>query len=209
MLRRKFSNDIKIILTIFLLFTLTFWLFKNLITNNSLPTTSTTTIPTTTSTTTTTKIPEAKKYLTREVFIDMKSGESMLWFSEKTVEDVRAAMKIWEEKTNHIINFEEVRAEQVADVTIKFSESFNASSPGKKIIGEAYVYFGEVRGIIYIQPSAISCRNQVRAMHELGHIIGLNHSTDYKSVMYPIESCAQNITEEDAKIAINLIKQFL
>lgn len=158
---------------------------------------------------TTTTVSPVNKSLTREVFLDIKSGEGLPWFSNKTLDDVRSGMKIWEERTNHSIKFEEVRGESVADIAIKFSNYFNISSPGKKTIGEAFVYLGEIRGTIYLSPSGASCRNQVRAIHEIGHIIGLNHSTAHSSVMYPIESCVQNITDDDARIAVELISQFV
>lgn len=176
--------------------------------NNFVQTTSTTSITVATQTPTTT-IYTKNKSLTREVFLDTKSGEGLLWFSNETISDVRASMKIWEEKTNHMVKFEEVRGESVADIVIKFSGSFNISSAGVKTTGEAYIYLGQIRGKIYILPSSMSCRNQVRAIHEIGHIIGLNHSSVYTSVMHPTESCVQNITNEDAAEAIRLISQFI
>jgi predicted Zn-dependent protease len=202
--KKKVSASIKVffIVAIISLIVISFLLLPS----QNIFTSTTTTLP---QTTTTTALLAVNKSLTREVFLDVKSGEGLAFFSNATVEDIRAALAIWEEKINHVINFEEVRGESVADIVIKLSESFNASSEGKKTVGEVFVYLGEVRGIIYILPSAMSCRNQIRAMHEIGHIIGLNHTTAYGSIMYPVESCVQNITSEDATAAIELISQFL
>jgi hypothetical protein len=206
---RKKSNKQKffIFLIIILLFA-TLWIYIAPANFHNPTTTSSTTSTTSTTISVTTTFPAAKS-LTREVFLDEKSGEGLIWFSNSTVSDVRTGMKIWEEKTNRLIKFEEIRGESAADLVIKFSGYMNESTPGFKTVGEAYTYLGQMRGTIYILPSSLSCRNQGRAMHEIGHIIGLNHSTDYRSVMHPIESCVQNITDEDARTAINLIDQFI
>jgi hypothetical protein len=170
--------------------------------------------PTTTTSTTSTSLPvtttfPVAKSLNREIYLDEKSGEGLIWFTNSTVNDARTAMRIWEERTNHLIKFEEIRGEAAADVVIKFSGSLNESTPGFKTVGEAYTYRDQVRGTIYILPSSLSCRIQGRVMHEIGHIIGLNHSEDYMSVMYPVESCVQNITDEDARAAINIINKII
>lgn len=170
---------------------------------------TTTTTSTTTSTVPVTTTFPVVKSLTREVYLDEKSGEGIIWFSNSTISDTRTAMRIWEERTDNLIKFEEIHGEAAADVVIKFSSSLNESTPGFKTVGEAYTYRGQVRGTIYILPSSLSCRTEGRVMHEIGHIIGLNHSDDYMSVMYPVESCVQNITDEDASTAISIINQII
>jgi len=202
---KKCSTGILFMFTIFLiLFASLIWAFRgsnNL--NKPVQTTSTTAVPTTTT------ISTKNNSLTREAYLDVKSGEGLLWFTNETISDVRTSMRIWEEKTNYMLKFEEVKGEPVADIVIKFTDSFNTSSTGTKTTGEAYIYLGQIRGKVYILPSSISCRNQVRTIHELGHIIGLNHSANYNSAMHPTESCVQNITDQDAADAIQLISQFV
>lgn len=199
------NNKIPIFITLILLIIS----FLLLLSPNYLNESQTTTTSFTTTTTSTAPLISENKSLTREVFLDVNSGEGIIWFSNSTVSDVRTAMRIWEEKANHLIKFEEIRGESAADIVIKFTNSFNVSSPGAKTTGEAFVYLGQIRGEIYILPSDLTCRNQVRAIHEIGHIIGLNHSSVYMSVMHPTESCAQSITDEDVAEAIRLISQFV
>jgi len=202
----KNSNSQKILIgVVATILLITLWFFTSQVDLFS-PTTTTST--TSTSVPVTTTFPVAKS-LTRETFLDVKSGEGLIWFTNSTVSDARTAMRIWEEKTNNLIKFEEIRGEPAADMVIKFSGSLNESNPGFKTVGEAYIYLGQVRGTIYVLPSSLPCRNQGRIMHEIGHIIGLNHSEYYMSVMYPIESCVQNITDEDGRAAIDLISQII
>jgi len=206
-IKKKTSKNLKFFM--FLILILLIISFLLLLNPNNLNKPQSTTTSSTTTTTTSIPVTPQTKSLTREVFLDVKSGEGLLWFSNATVNDVRTAMRIWEEKTNQMIKFEEIRGESAADIVIKFSGSFNESTAGMKTTGEAYVYLGQIRGKIYMLPSDLSCRNQVRAIHEIGHIIGLNHSSVYMSAMHPTESCVQNITDEDAAQAIELISQFV
>jgi len=157
----------------------------------------------TTQTTTENTIKKANQTIPIRVFIDESSGKGLTFFDNFTVSDVRVALKVWENRTK-VIQFIDVNNEKVADITIKWSSNLT-SEPGKKTVGEAWYRSGLIGGILYLLPSGMSCRNQNRAMHEIGHLFGLNHSTDYMSVMYQYESCAQSITDDDVNKTLTLL----
>ena len=46
-------------------------------------------------------------------------------------------------------------------------------------------------------PAGTNCVDLNRAIHELGHIIGFDHTTDPSDIMYPYESCARQITKKE------------
>jgi len=160
-------------------------------------------ILTTTSTTTTTMASEkSNEKIPLRFFMDLDSGKGLLYFDNYTINDARTALKIWEEKTK-IIEFIEVNNEKVADITIKWTSNLTKVL-GTKTVGEAWYREGEIGGTVSLLPSGMSCRNQNRAMHEIGHLFGLNHSTNYMSVMYQYESCLQNVTDEDVKEVLEI-----
>lgn len=158
---------------------------------------SITSITQTTSTTT-----QQNQTIPLRVFIDENSGKGETFFDNSTVADVRTALKIWEERTK-ILEFIGVSNEKVADIVIKWSSNLT-TKPGVKVVGEAWYRTDTIGGTVYLLPSGMSCRNQNRAMHEIGHLFGLNHSTDYQSIMYQYESCAQNITDEDVSSVLKI-----
>jgi len=137
-----------------------------------------------------------------KVFIDTASGNGLTFFDNATVEAVRNGMRVWEEKTNRTISFVETNRID-ATVTINWTKTL-----GGERIGVTYYTPGIISGSITLMPSGVLLRNQIRTMHELGHIIGLNHSTDVMSVMNRYEHYLANITNEDAEQAISIIRNY-
>jgi predicted Zn-dependent protease len=179
----------------------------NIEVSNSNKTTSQTTTQiitaSTTQTTTENTIKKANQTIPIRVFIDESSGKGLTFFDNYTVSDVRVALKTWENRTK-VIQFIEIDNGKIADIVIKWSSNLTTVR-GKKVVGEAWYRVENIGGTIYLLPSGVSCRNQNRAMHEIGHLFGLNHSTDYMSVMYQYESCAQSITNEDVNKTLTLL----
>jgi hypothetical protein len=161
--------------------------------------TITQTIVTTTTATTSQKSSEK---IPLRFFIDENSGKNLQFFDNSTIADARAALMIWEDRVK-VIEFTEVENEKIADIVIKWSSNLT-TFPGLKTVGEAWHRLETVSGIVYLLPSGMSCRNQNRAMHEIGHLFGLNHSTNYQSIMYQYESCAQNVTDEDVNAVLKI-----
>jgi|GEM_PF-791622 predicted Zn-dependent protease len=125
-----------------------------------------------------------------KVFIDTSCSKSK-------VESIKEAMRIWEEVTNYLIKFEVV--EKDYQVMIKCS-NFLEESEGYSTIGEAkpiliytgYFHLIENASIVFLK-RRISCVRPIVELHELGHVLGLDHVNDSKNVMYPYEKCDQII----------------
>ena len=124
------------------------------------------------------------------VFIDPSCSKSK-------IESIREAMRIWEEVTDHLIKFELV--EKNYQVLIKCSNLLEESA-GYSAIGEAkptliytgYFHLIENASIVFLK-RRISCVKPIVELHELGHVLGLDHVNDSKNVMYSYEKCDQTI----------------
>lgn len=156
---------------------------------------------TTTSTTTTTQ--PSSQILTIKVFLDTESGRGLPFFDNATIEAVRNGMRVWEEKTNNTVSFVETNKRYDAIVTINWTRTF-----GGEWAGVTYYIPGRIGGAITLMPSGVLLRNQLRAMHELGHVFGLNHSIDVMSVMNQYEHYFSNVTDEDAQQVIDIVRNY-
>jgi hypothetical protein len=51
-------------------------------------------------------------------------------------------------------------------------------------------------GGVDIYETTTSCIRPIRYIHEFGHALGLNHTDDKNSILFPYEDCNQIITKE-------------
>jgi len=138
-------------------------------------------------------------------YMDIESGEGLFGFDEEDLGYVRTAAKVWEEKTNGIISFEETTDPQEAELTVSWFRSLTDISGGR-VVGEG----GPTRafntgggftlletGEIFLIPTENKCVGVNRPVHEIGHVLALGHAPPgHGDIMFSKEiSCNQNITQ--------------
>ncbi|MGC8812601.1 MAG: matrixin family metalloprotease [Candidatus Aenigmatarchaeota archaeon] len=146
-----------------------------------------------------------------KVYLNVSSGLDLPQFSISNVESVREGMQKWENSTNKIISFVEVAKAEEADIVVNWVKTFEMG--GRKILGEGGPVVRDtglfnltVRGEIYLLTQKIKCLDVVTATHELGHVLGFDHSKNPQDIMYPTASCSQTITEAEVKTLSELYK---
>ena len=177
-----------------------------LLTNQNLPTTEFQTETTTSETTTT----SSTNFLRRTYYINTTSGIGVSRFDNNTLKDVRNGFNAWQLATNSLIQFTEVNYSN-ASIEVSFVDELNRST-STITIGETFVRSGLIKGTIQIVPQALSCRNTGIMIHEIGHIIGLEHNqTERSDIMYPLQNlaCGQSISSYDAEHAKMLIEDLI
>lgn len=148
-----------------------------------------------------------------KTFLDVASGSGINSFSISNVENARDAMMRWQERTNGTISFEEVSSPEEADLVIQWVRTFGVRQ-GTKILGEGGptvrdtgLFNMTVRGEINIVAQRSTCLDFDTVLHELGHVIGFDHSTYLNDVMYPLASCTQDITDSEVSTISELYRE--
>jgi hypothetical protein len=122
------------------------------------------------------------------------------------LQEVVLAMNIWKEKTNGLVYFIDSNSND-ADVIIDCLSNSSSIREGGRIIrkvaegGPTFVYDTGLfnlttKGKIHLYTSTVGCDRPIIPLHEIGHVLGLDHSDNPDSVMYEYEECNQDITPE-------------
>ena len=115
------------------------------------------------------------------------------------------AMSAWTKATNGKIKFKKVTKPEEVQVYVKFTKNI-AQSTNSNAIGLTHSIYMNGRYLKVIEISEKSPNGRLYSrdarlrvmIHEFGHAIGLEHSTDPKSVMYPTKG-AKTILPDDVR----------
>jgi len=135
-----------------------------------------------------------------KIFIDASSCDS------GTVNDLADAAAIWQNDTGGTISFSIVNNSADAQVNVQCAKQLSREKEGHVIVetvGETRprvintgLYNLTVDAEVAFLTRSFQCVQPIVHLHELGHVIGLAHDDDPKSIMYQYEKCDQKITPE-------------
>jgi len=127
-----------------------------------------------------------------------------------TLQFIRDAVDTWNKKT--VIKFVEVDKPEEADFIVRYPKlnEFNWTET-IRYLGEAQIYLIDTglfnlstRGEMLYLTTNEECKSRATALHELGHIVGLAHSSDAKDIMFTFAECDRSITDEIKQTLANI-----
>ncbi len=136
-------------------------------------------------------------------YLDLASSESVPWFTDANIKNVIEAFETWENASNKI-SFERTFDEIEADVLVKWTTNLNATNTtrvvgegGPKLLIDTGLFNMTIKATMNMLPTRVKCVDVNRAVHELGHVLGFDHTSDPSDIMYPYESCSRKINQNE------------
>lgn len=177
--------------------------------------------------------PRHKRYSTRNKWTTSKNdlNETIItwYFDTSNFKDINTTMSLdtmeslfyttidqW--ASTALLKFERVYSEDEANITIKFAggnhnDSYNFDGPGKVLAhafypgvdrgGDAHFDLGEKWTVWQEEDKGVSL--YAIAMHEFGHSLGIGHSSQNTTVMYPWYTGETTELDKDDIMAVNYL----
>ncbi len=141
-------------------------------------------------------------------YMNLDSASDISWFGEMNVNDILDAFAQWSVASGGKVAFARTYSEGDAQIIVDWNKSIaplNGSTNravgegGPTLLVDTGLFNLTLKGEIHLLPAGTQCLDTERALHELGHVLGFDHTDDPYSVMYPYESCRGEITSSEAK----------